>query len=80
MAIGAYLLINTATGKEMDVMNALNKIEGVKQAHVVTGLHDVVCYIESTDITHIKNKIINEVRAVEGIQRTVTCIALDISE
>jgi DNA-binding Lrp family transcriptional regulator len=79
MAIGAYLLINTGTGKEQTVLDALNRIEGVKQSHIVTGLHDVICYVECSDVTKIKDKIINEIRAVDGIQRTVTCFALDVS-
>ncbi len=80
MAIAAYLLINTATGKEQEVVDALNKIPGVKHAHIVTGLHDVICYVEGGDLNEIKGIIIKEIRGVAGIQRTVTCFALDVSE
>ncbi|HEC79081.1 MAG TPA: Lrp/AsnC family transcriptional regulator [candidate division WOR-3 bacterium] len=80
MSVAAYLLINTATGKEGDVVDALNRINGVKHAHVVTGLHDVICYAEGKDLNELKSIIINDIRGVEGIQRTVTCFALDVSE
>jgi DNA-binding Lrp family transcriptional regulator len=79
MAVAAYLLINTATGKEGDVVDALHRINGVKHAHIVTGLHDVICYVGGKDLNDVKNIIIKEIRAVEGIQRTVTCFALDVS-
>jgi len=80
MAVAAYLLINTDTGKERGVVNALNKIKGVKHAHVVTGLHDVICYVEGKNLSEVKNTIIKKIRGVKGIQRTVTCIALDVSK
>ena len=80
MGVAAYLLINTATGKEGDVVSALKKIGGVKHAHIVTGLHDVICYVAGKDLAEIKSIIINDIRDVKGIQRTVTCFALDVSE
>jgi len=78
--VGAYLLINTETGMESAVVEALNKIGGVKNAHVVTGLHDAICYVEGKDFGEVKNIIVSKVRGVKGIQRTVTCIAIDVSK
>ncbi len=78
--VGAYLLINTDTGKESDVVEALNKIPGVKNAHIVTGLHDVICYVEGKDLSEVKQTIISKIRSIKGIQRTVTCIAIDVSK
>ncbi len=80
MGVAAYLLINTATGKEQTVVDSLRQISSVKHAHVTTGLHDVICYAEGKDLNDIKSIIINDIRGVEGIQRTVTCFALDASE
>jgi len=80
MGVAAYLLINTATGKEQGVVDALKRINAVKHAHVTTGLHDVICYAEGKDLNDIKSIIIKDIRGVEGIQRTVTCFALDVSE
>ena len=80
MSIAAYLFINTETGKEGTVVDALNNINGVKQAHVVTGLHDAICYVEGQDLSALKKIIIKDIRTVPGIQRTVTCFALDVSE
>ena len=80
MPVGAYLLINTDTGKELVVINGLKKIRGVRHAHVVTGLHDVICYVEGKTLSELKNTIISKVRGVKGIQRTVTCLAVDVSK
>lgn len=77
MSVAAYLLINTETGKEGDVVEALNKIKGVQHAHIVTGLHDAVCYVEAKELTDLKKVIIEEIRGIPGIARTVTCFAVD---
>jgi len=80
MSFAAYLLINTNTGEEGAIVKALNKIRGVKYAHVVTGLHDVICYAQGKDMNELKSIIIKKVRGVKGIQRTVTCLAVDVSK
>ena len=77
MSVGAYLLINTETGKEGDVVDALRKIEGVQHAHIVTGFHDAVCYVEAPELTDLKKVIIEKIRGIGGIARTVTCFAVD---
>lgn len=79
MSVAAYLLINTDTGKELQVVSGLKRIRGVKHAHVVTGLHDVICFVEGKNLVDIKTTIIQKVRGVKGIQRTVTCLAVDAS-
>ena len=77
MKPGAYLLINVATGEELNVVDDIRKLPGVLNARVVTGLHDVVCYVEAESIEELKNEIIGSIRHVPGITRTVTCIAFD---
>jgi DNA-binding Lrp family transcriptional regulator len=79
MAVAAYLLINTANGMEVKVVNSLRKIKGVQHAHVVTGLHDVICFVSGRDLNAVKKIIMQGIRGVKGIQRTVTCFALDVS-
>jgi DNA-binding Lrp family transcriptional regulator len=77
MAVAAYLLINTETGKEGSVVEALRKINGVRHAHIVTGLHDAICYVEAPELKDLKKIIIEEIRGIDGISRTVTCFAVD---
>ncbi len=77
MKPGAYMLINVATGEELNVVSELRKLPGVVNARVVTGLHDVVCYVEADTIDELRNEIIGSIRHIPGITRTVTCIAFD---
>ncbi len=48
-------MINTAAGMESSVVKALSKIRGVKNAHVVTGLHDAICYVQGKDLPGSEN-------------------------
>ena len=74
---GAYLLVNTQSGKDRSVLEELKKIEGVSQAHICTGLHDIICYIEEADLKTMGEILISKVRSIDGVTKTVTCIAVD---
>ena len=76
MAVGAYMLVNVGAGAEERVVAALKQIPEVKQAHIVTGLHDVVAYIEGGDLNQLRDVIIKKLRKIDGISRTVTCLAV----
>ncbi len=78
MPVGAYLLINTDTGKEDEVLKALKKIKYVKNVHIVTGLHDLICYIEAEDLKKVRKVITKDIRSIKGIQKTVTCMSFDL--
>lgn len=74
---GAYLLINTQSGKDRQALGEIKKIEGVSQAHICTGLHDIICYIEEADLSTMGEILISKVRSIDGVVKTVTCIAVD---
>ncbi len=76
--VAAYLLIDAEAGKEIEVVKLLSKIEGIKLAHVVTGLHDVIAFLEARDIKELREVIIKKIRAIKSVRRTVTCIAVDV--
>jgi DNA-binding Lrp family transcriptional regulator len=74
---GAYILINVATGEEINVVTELRRLPGVVNARVVTGLHDIVCYVEAPTIDELRGEIIGSLRHIPGITRTVTCLSFD---
>lgn len=73
--VKAYVLLITAIGKEIDVVNDLKKINGVKAASPVYGEYDVVAEIESTSLDEL-NKVIGQIRKINAIIRTVTLITM----
>lgn len=79
MKHGAYLLINTDTGRERDIRTSISSKPYVTQCSVVSGLHDLICYIESDTVQGLKDAVFG-VREVPGIVKTVTCISFNSTE
>lgn len=73
--VKAYVLLITAIGKELDVVNELKKVNGVKAASPVYGEYDVVAEIEAPSLDEL-NKIISQIRKISSIIRTVTLITM----
>ncbi|TFF95130.1 Lrp/AsnC family transcriptional regulator [Candidatus Thorarchaeota archaeon] len=71
----AIVLIHVTGGKAKEVHEAIGKINGVKQVHVVTGPYDVIAYIDLPDRSEYRGTIF-EIHEIPGVAQTETCIAL----
>ena len=49
--IGAYILIKIAPGKSRTITEQIARLDGVKTAHPVTGMFDIIAFVEAVDIT-----------------------------
>ncbi len=76
MAAKAFVLIETAVGKNKEVVAALNRLEGMKSVDVVTGPYDVIAVIEGADLGAIGDLVTSKIHPIAGISRTVTCLAV----
>ena len=72
----AFLLIETAIGKTKEVASILKKMEGLRSVDTVTGPYDIIAVIEAEDLNKIGDLLIGKIHAIEGISRTVTCLAV----
>ncbi len=72
--IGAYILIKIAPGKSRTITEELSKIEGVRTAHPVTGMFDIIAYVEAADINHLTEIVRNKIQTINGLLRTHTAI------
>lgn len=79
MATRAFVLIETSIGKTKDVVNNLRKVPGMKSVEAVTGPYDVIAVVEAKSLTDIGDLVTREVHTVEGITRTVTCLAINLT-
>lgn len=78
MRAKAYVLIETSVGKTKDVVLALRKVKGIREVNAVTGPYDVIAVVEGADLTAVGNLVTDGIHPVGGIQRTVTCLAVDL--
>jgi DNA-binding Lrp family transcriptional regulator len=68
----AYVLMNCNLGEEKIVVEALEKIVGIKEAHGTLGLYDIVAQIECTTDEKIQEIVTQQIRKISKIQSTMT--------
>ena len=69
----AYILIQTAVGRQAEVSTELGQLEGVISADPVTGPYDVVVRAESRTLDELGRAVLSRIESVDGITRTLTC-------
>jgi DNA-binding Lrp family transcriptional regulator len=72
--IGAYVLLKIVPGKSRSITEKISRIEGVKTAHSVTGMFDIIAYIEASDINNLTGTVRGSIQNIEGVLRTHTAI------
>ncbi len=76
MAAKAFVLIETAVGKNREVVSALGKLKGVTSVETVTGPYDVIAVIQGATLNEIGDIVTEKIHPVTGISRTVTCLVI----
>jgi DNA-binding Lrp family transcriptional regulator len=76
MSVKAYILADVEVGMGEGVIEALSAIEGVKSAHNVTGLYDVIAFVEVPDTAALGELVINGIQLIDGIDYTLTCVVI----
>ncbi|MFH1232092.1 MAG: Lrp/AsnC ligand binding domain-containing protein [Planctomycetota bacterium] len=76
MAVSAYVFINVRSGNAINAVEDIRKVQGVKQAHLVTGLHDIIVYVESDDVNTLGKMVVTQIQKVPGVDRTITCLTV----
>lgn len=78
MSVTAYVLIQTEVGKAAQVASEVAAIEGVTQAHDVTGPYDVILQARADTVDDLGQMIVSRVQLIEGITRTLTCPVVNL--
>ncbi len=73
----AFVLIETAMGRNKEVVTALKKIDGVKSVDTVTGPYDVIATVEGETLNDIGDLVTAKIHPIAGISRTVTCLVME---
>jgi len=72
----AFILIETAVGKNKEVVSALSKLKEVKSVDTVTGPYDIIAIAEGKNLNDIGDLVTGKIHPIPGISRTVTCLAV----
>jgi DNA-binding Lrp family transcriptional regulator len=76
VAAKAFILIETAVGKNKEVVSLLGKLDGVHSVDTVTGPYDIIAVVEGESLNEIGDLITGKIHPIPGIGRTVTCLVI----
>ncbi|WP_457621318.1 Lrp/AsnC ligand binding domain-containing protein [Persephonella sp.] len=74
----AYVLIEANPSEIPFIMEELSKIENVKSADVVTGIYDIIVFLEGEDQNEIGRVVIRDINSIRGVKRATTCMVVKI--
>jgi DNA-binding Lrp family transcriptional regulator len=81
MAVVAFVLIQTDTGRAFAVAGTMRAVDGVIATDVVTGPYDVIVKIRAGTLDNLAKLVVSKIQAIDGITRTYTCpVFKEISE
>lgn len=69
----AIVLIILQASMEFEALDALKKVDGVREAHFLYGPYDAFAIIEAASSHQIQDIVIKNIREISGIKSTVTC-------
>ena len=76
MVVKAFVLIQVQLGKARPVAKAIANIRGAKMVHAVTGMYDVIAYLELEDMTSLSEFVVKKIQTAKGVERTHTAIVV----
>ena len=71
-----HVLVQTEVGKVVHVAQALNDLDGVELAEVITGPYDVIARIQAPGLDQLGRLVVFRIHVVDGVTRTLTCTVL----
>jgi len=78
MTVSAYLLVQTDVGRAADVADEIRRIDGITDAHGVTGPYDLIVRAEADTLDELGRMVVSRVQMVDGIMRTTTCPVVNL--
>ncbi len=76
MTVKAFVLIQAQLGKARSVARAIGKVQGIKMVHAVTGVYDVIAFVELSNMNLLSELVIKRIQTAKGVERTHTAIVV----
>jgi len=76
----AFVLINTETGSEsnlLKVLKVLKDVDGVVEAYSVYGVYDIIAKIEADSMDRLKDIVTWRIRRLDNVRSTLTLIVIE---
>lgn len=73
----AFVLINTESGTEGEVLKMLRNIDGVNEAYNVYGVYDIIAKVSAGTMEKLKELVTWRVRRIDNVRNTLTMIVTE---
>jgi len=74
----AYVLLKVEPVEIPFILEELAKIKNVISADVVTGIYDIIVFLEGEDQNEIGRVVITKIHTIKGVKEATTCIVVRI--
>ena len=78
MALTAYVLVTTTAKEVQSTLDRLRSSNNVRSADAVTGPYDIIATVQAENMDALGGLVTKEIHNIEGVERTLTCIVLDL--
>ena len=72
----AYVLLTTESGAVKEVIDALKKIESVKETYMVYGVYDIIALVGAETMDQLKEIVTWNLRSLDKVRSTLTMIVV----
>ena len=72
----AFIQLSTNYRNQEEVAKKISNMPEVEECYILTGTTDVLIKVATTDVDQVNNLIINGIRNIKGVQKTLTSIVL----
>ncbi|MDV2504270.1 MAG: Lrp/AsnC ligand binding domain-containing protein [bacterium] len=76
--IRGFILISLLVGFESSALSQITVIPGVEEVTPVFGQWDAIVVVEAENLHSMAALVVNQVRGVQGVDRTETLIATEL--
>lgn len=70
----AYVLARIEAGKDIETLDEIKKLRGIKRAVATYGMYDLLIEVELENIEELDEFVFSELRKVPYVKETVTVI------
>ena len=77
MKFSAFILMDVNLGCETEILQALEKVQGLEEAFYVFGDYDIIAEVNANTIDEL-NQIVSQIRKLRNVRSTVTMIKREL--
>jgi DNA-binding Lrp family transcriptional regulator len=75
--VHAFIMVKTSAGKSERLVDDIQGLEDVQEAHVVAGDWDVIVEVETEEVYDVLHTAVSDVQDLGGVTETKTYFSMD---